>query len=274
MSKEKNGFILYKNFENQFSLLSLEERGRLITVIFEYARSGEISLELSLIEQMAFSIIKECLDRDREEYAAKCEQNAKNGKRGGRPKSETTQVDPIFLSKTERFSEKPKKADKDMDMDKEMDKDMDMDMDMDMGTELDMDSRSAPYSSAPSHSVVAPREKEAENKSICDIDCSQSVGKADIKRSELSDEDRTSLLSKGVDPRYIDERLERAGAYASENSKTVYSVLLEWWAKDKSRYTSCHSPPRISGHSHDERDCSFDVDSFFEAAQRRTFEEL
>ena len=157
-----------------------------------------------------------------------------------------------------------------------MDKDMEMDkeIDMDMGTELDMDSRSAPYSSAPSHSVCAPREREAENKSVCDIEYARSVGKSDIKRSELGEDDRASLLSKGVTPSYIEERLERAGAYAAANSKTAYSVLLEWWEKDKSRYISCPSPPRISGHSHNERDCSFDIDSFFEAAQRRTFEEL
>ena len=278
MLKEKTGFILYKNFENQFSLLSLEERGRLITVIFEYARSGEISIELSLIEQMAFSIIKECLDRDREEYEARCEQNGKNGKRGGRPKKDLQSDGSIFSPKTERFFEKPKKADKDMDM--EMDKDKDIDTDMDMDTELDMDNRSALSVSASPRSADAPRTEETENKNICDLEediclsCEQNINEADSSLSILSGEERTSLLSKGLTQRYIDERLERAGSYAASNRKSAFSVLLEWWEKDRSRYQSSHSPPRISAQSRQERARSFDIDSFFEAAQRRTFEEL
>ncbi len=134
---EKKGFILYKNFENQFRLLTLEQRGELITAVFEYARAGEICGELTPLVAMAFTIIKDSLDRDQEAYTQRCEQNARNGRLGGRPRKSyvgdsfegMANTDAEYEKKTERFFEKPKKADKDIDKDKDIDIDIDIDKD-------------------------------------------------------------------------------------------------------------------------------------------------
>lgn len=108
MKEEKKSFVLYHSFANQFELLSMEERGELISAIFQYERTREAN-PLTPLVQMAFSCIREALDRDRAAYEEKCEQNAKNGKKGGRPRKV------FFSEKTERFFEKPKKADNDND---------------------------------------------------------------------------------------------------------------------------------------------------------------
>jgi uncharacterized phage protein (TIGR02220 family) len=70
---------------------------------------------------MAFIIMSKQLDKDGIKWEQKCEKNAINGAKGGRPKNKT---DFEETEKSERFFEKPKKADKDKDKDKEEDKDI------------------------------------------------------------------------------------------------------------------------------------------------------
>ena len=142
---DKKSFILYGDFSELFGLLSLEDRGRLITAIFNYENAGEEDGTLPDAAKMAFICIKNTLDRDREAYEEKCRKNAENGQKGGRPrkneKKENTEVDhgEFFSEKTERFFEKPKKADSDNDSgtDSGTDNDIDTDTDTDIGSGTD-----------------------------------------------------------------------------------------------------------------------------------------
>ena len=104
--KKPKSFVLYADFEAALLKLSLKERGILFTMIFSYVNRGNIDEFSSTppLVAMAFEIIRAQLDRDREKYEAKCAQNARNGKLGGRPKDETKPKE------SERFFEKPKKA--------------------------------------------------------------------------------------------------------------------------------------------------------------------
>ena len=149
---DKKSFILYGDFFELFGLLSMEERGRLITAIFNYENAGVYPSELSDAARMAFVCIRNTLDRDRAAYEEKCEKNTENGKKGGRPrKSEKientlTESGEFFSEKTERFSEKPQKADSDNDSgtdsgtDSEIDNDTDTDSGADSGTDSGTDS--------------------------------------------------------------------------------------------------------------------------------------
>lgn len=98
---DKNSFLIYLDYEEQFNLLSNEEIGILIKSIMKYEKTREVP-QLEGILKMAFSFIKTQLDRDREKYQAKCEKNKENGRRGGRPKQEK-QEDIVETEKTERF---------------------------------------------------------------------------------------------------------------------------------------------------------------------------
>ena len=83
---EKNSFLLYVNFGKQIRMLSMEERGELITAIFEHEEHGRVEQQLSPRTELVFSFIADTLERDRIAYEKRCEQNRENGKRGGRPK--------------------------------------------------------------------------------------------------------------------------------------------------------------------------------------------
>ena len=102
----KNSFVLYHNFFNQIVLLDMQARGELITAIYQYETCGELTMELSPMVMMAFSFIKDSLDRDRKAYEARVEASRENGKKGGRPKNSQSEI-------THSVYAKPKKADND-----------------------------------------------------------------------------------------------------------------------------------------------------------------
>jgi len=85
----RKSFVLYVEYHQHLERLTVEERGNLITAIFDYVRSGALP-ELGGAEDMAFSFIRAQLDRDAAKYEAICERNRENGAKGGRPK----QADP------------------------------------------------------------------------------------------------------------------------------------------------------------------------------------
>ena len=138
---QRRSFVMYFNFSNQFHMLSMPQRGALITAIFEYAQTGTLSIGLKGTTAMAFSFIKDVLDRDREQYLAVCERNAENGKKGGRPRAENP--------------EKPKKPDNDTDNENKNKNDNDNKNDIDTGK--DNDTKAVPQGSAtPQRSATAP----------------------------------------------------------------------------------------------------------------------
>lgn len=118
-------FLVYKDWETLFdSLDSNEEAGELIKALFAFAKRGEIA-EFSGALKMAFIIMSRQLDKDGIKWQEKCEKNASNGSKGGRPKKQT---DFEETEKSERFFEKPKKADKDKEKDKDKEEDKEKDI--------------------------------------------------------------------------------------------------------------------------------------------------
>ena len=100
---DKNSFLIYLDYEEQFNLLTDEQVGQLMRAIIKYEKTGVVP-KLEGMLKMAFSFIKTQLDRDREKYNKRCEQNRENAKRGGRPRK---QKDNSETKKTERFWRKP-----------------------------------------------------------------------------------------------------------------------------------------------------------------------
>ena len=99
----QKSFILYQNYKKIFSRLSMEQRGQLISAIFDYNEKGSIDVELDEVCDIAFLIIQDTLDRDREAYEEKCRKNLENAKKGGRPRKN------FFDQNTDGISENPKK---------------------------------------------------------------------------------------------------------------------------------------------------------------------
>ena len=96
---EKKSFILYHDQFSELEFLNMEERGEIITAIFQYSGKGITPdfTDRSLL--LVFKRFKDTLDRDLIKYEKKCEINRENGKKGGRPKSETNPRKPIAFFK-------------------------------------------------------------------------------------------------------------------------------------------------------------------------------
>lgn len=78
---DKNSFLIYLDYQEQFELLTDEQAGQLIKAIIKYEKTGEIP-ELDGMIKMAFSFIKTQLDRDREKWQEEKQKRSEAGKRG------------------------------------------------------------------------------------------------------------------------------------------------------------------------------------------------
>jgi len=119
MAKKKS-FVLFNDLSKPIKSLSDEEAGKLFKAIFEY-QNGGIEQELSGASEMAFTFIKQQLDRNHERYEIICERNRTNGAKGGRPKNPDIPKKPSGLSGNPDI---PKKPDTDNDSDTDTDNDI------------------------------------------------------------------------------------------------------------------------------------------------------
>lgn len=82
---DKNSFLIYLDYEEQFNLLTDEQVGQLMRAIIKYEKTGEITGEITDLDgmtKMAFSFIKTQLDRDREKWQEEKKKRSEAGKRG------------------------------------------------------------------------------------------------------------------------------------------------------------------------------------------------
>lgn len=100
----KNSFIAYCNWSEIFDELTNEKAGQLIKHLFAYVNDKDPQSD-DVIIKLAFVPIKQSLKRDLKQWNKYIEKQSINGKKGGRPKKAKES------QKTQRFSEKPKKAD-------------------------------------------------------------------------------------------------------------------------------------------------------------------
>lgn len=77
----KVSFLMYLDYEEQFNLMSDEELGKLMRAIMEYEKTNVIP-KLEGIVKMAFSFIKQQLDRDNEKWQEEKKKRSEAGKKG------------------------------------------------------------------------------------------------------------------------------------------------------------------------------------------------
>ncbi|MDO4945564.1 MAG: DUF6291 domain-containing protein [Ruminococcus sp.] len=108
---DNNSFMLYKDWERYFDMLSDSETAQLVKGLFAYAARGE-KVQLEGMSAMAYEFMTAAIERDGEKWETMCSKNSENGKKGGRPKANGFQQNPT----------EPKKADTDKDKDTDTDK--------------------------------------------------------------------------------------------------------------------------------------------------------
>jgi len=97
--------------------LSDEQAGKLFKATYAHSKDEEVLL--TGILKAVFIPIRNDLTRFKDAYFSKCEKNKANGKKGGRPKANETEINPTVNSETESKPSKGKEEDKDKDKDKE-----------------------------------------------------------------------------------------------------------------------------------------------------------
>ena len=119
---DKNSFVMYTEYLKHIQKLSMDQRGELFTAILCYA-SGEELPELDAAADMAFSFIKERMDRDNEAYLEKCRKRSEAGKLGGRPtaKANGSSEKQTKAKKANGFFEKQNNPDTDTEYDTDTD---------------------------------------------------------------------------------------------------------------------------------------------------------
>ena len=97
----KSYIKLHCDFIEQVALLTYEEVGRLVTAMLEFAL-GIDAPEAALTgnERFLYPTFRRQIERDNDAYAARCQQNAINGARGGRPRK--TENNRTGFPKTEK----------------------------------------------------------------------------------------------------------------------------------------------------------------------------
>jgi hypothetical protein len=106
---DKQGFVLYRNYQDTVKELTDEQAGRLLKAILAHVNGSELPA-LGDAERIAFSFIKSQLAVDSKKYEQRCIANRENGKKGGRPKKEKTEnnpENPTGFEKTETPEKKP-----------------------------------------------------------------------------------------------------------------------------------------------------------------------
>lgn len=101
---KKEDFIFHLEYREQIDMLSTEQKGELLDALCDYAQTGEVQVELDPLTKMCFSIMRQRMDRDTENYEKKCERLRANGAKGGRP-SKTEEEKPNGFSENQMVSD-------------------------------------------------------------------------------------------------------------------------------------------------------------------------
>lgn len=104
MKPQNKGIILYLDMLPVLKQLRPESCGKVLLEVLRYAAGEELTDGLNDCERIAFEFIRSQVERDMDKYQRQCEVNRENGRKGGRPAGRPGK------EKTERFLEKPKKA--------------------------------------------------------------------------------------------------------------------------------------------------------------------
>jgi len=131
MAKEKNSFVIYKDWYQLITHLTYEEKGRLITAIFDYHCDGIITeFDDNKFLQGFFNYFLSTFIRDDEKYQQTCERNRQSIKK--RWEKENTK-------EYERIETNTNYTDNDNDNDNDTYNDIDNDTDTDIDDDTDTD---------------------------------------------------------------------------------------------------------------------------------------
>ena len=226
MAQQKKAFVMYQDFWSSVEMLSMIDRGRLLTAAYEFHGTGQTSLEMrNKGLQVAWNALRATLERDAVRYEESCERNAKNGKKGGRPRKsqtleETSNIeDPkplemIEVLEGEKNPQKPKQADIEKERDRDRERKINIGMDIERGGGIKTGCCEAPSPKETSRAAPPP------------------------SSSSPTAAEREELYRLGVPQSFYLKHWELACEYCKEHSYTKRTdALYLWWKEERKART-------------------------------------
>lgn len=215
MEKRKS-FILYSDAAELFSMLPDASAGRVINAVFRYFSSGEVPDLKNTAEKMAFTVIRQALDRDNEKYEQISSIRSECGKKGGAKPHNTN-----ASSKTSKTSKTSNCLDYD-----------------NVGvneTETVPVSESVNVSDAPAPDTHTPK-KAYDHYGII----------------EMTDEEHQDL-TKEFGEKAVSDCIEKMGSYCMSSGKTYldYGAALRYWLTSDREKGTLRPPENNSSPSYD-----------------------
>ena len=264
--QEKKSFILYHSYDKQIRLLSREERGDLLTAIFDYEITGKQPRELSLGAEILFSVISTALDRDREAYEEMCRRQSERGRKGGRP-PKVTQKEEVWIpssdsnEKSRGFFGFSEKADNGNDKDNEKDNDNDNGKE----EEKKKEKESAAFS------PCVPQERVPASVEPIPFPTTPTT-EAPPVGPRLTREEKERLLATGLPRAYLEKRESRAVLYGEKQGRSGEEILLDWWREDRKEKRWISAPQKRD--TSETGGKSYDVEDFWQAALEKSYSTL
>ena len=106
MAENKKSFILYCDYIHMFKKMPDDLAGKLIKHVLEYVNDNNPTADEMMVD-ILFEPIKQQLKRDLQKYENVAERNRSNGAKGGRPKKDITQNNPVGLIGNPNNPKKP-----------------------------------------------------------------------------------------------------------------------------------------------------------------------
>ncbi len=104
---KKDSFVVRNEIEKQTAMLSDAQMGQLFRAMLQFNRGAEPALSDPLVS-LAFSFVRDSMERDRAKYEATCEKRKAAGAKGGRPKKQMVSAETDFFNpESKRFSKNP-----------------------------------------------------------------------------------------------------------------------------------------------------------------------
>lgn len=108
MKTQKKSFLFYHSWKNQIDILDDSELRKFINNLISYHDDGEVVLE-SKEDKLLWNGVLPALEVNKLKYDKTIERNRENGKKGGRPRKESTDQLIENHGETEGIIQKPKK---------------------------------------------------------------------------------------------------------------------------------------------------------------------
>ena len=120
----KDSMIIYASYADKFKILSDEQFGRLMRLMFQYQIEGKVPMIEDATVSLAFDVVKFDLDRNNEKYEEICEKRRIAGKAGGLAKANNSKQMIANASKSKQNVASVADNDNDNDNDNDTDNDI------------------------------------------------------------------------------------------------------------------------------------------------------